>query len=92
MRKEKFSEKNAFLWMLKVNSYDISSYIHEYLFRFDNEKYRLYKDDEFEMKKATHQLNETLANLAPDKVYSIDYTSAFWRVSVRSAGLSIQPF
>ena len=75
-----FSQKNlskeeAYLWKLKFDSLPVEMHIEEYIYRFKNENYRLFKNDEFEMHKAKNQLIDMVSKLPENEVYTIKYNT-----------------
>jgi hypothetical protein len=58
-----FNEESAFLWKLKLDTLPVNEYTEEYLYRFQKGSYRLYKNDEFEIKNAMQELESDVNNL-----------------------------
>ncbi|NJM15110.1 MAG: hypothetical protein HC896_06805 [Bacteroidales bacterium] len=49
---QRFEQKEAFTYMVSILGLDPSLYVNEYLFRFENQHYQSYIEDEFETKKS----------------------------------------
>jgi hypothetical protein len=73
----KFDEKTAFLYMLSSNPSVINDYVPEYMYRFENEQYHIYANDEFECYRITEQLIKSVGSMSTNNTYFIESKASF---------------
>lgn len=73
----KFDERTAFLYMLSSNPSVINDYVPEYMYRFENDQYHIYANDEFECYRITEQLVKTAGSMSTGNVYFIETKASF---------------
>ena len=89
---EFFDELKAFTSVIKLNNGLVDQYINEYIYRFDNENYHIYQEDEFELEKTVNQLDAEIKNMPLDKEYYIKYATSFGKYNFDNNEFAFQPF
>lgn len=85
------SPEEAFLNKLKLDTLPIEDHSEEFIYRFKRENYKLYKDDEFEMREAQVELVEKTNATDLKKIYSANYTTEFSDFDFDLAGFNFKP-
>ena len=89
---EFFDERKAFTSVIKLNNGLVDQYINEYIYRFDNDNYQAYQEDEFELAKTINELKSEVEKMPIDKEYYIEYATTFGKYNFDNNEFAFQPF
>ena len=89
---ELFDEERAFLTLLKLDEENAASFYEEYLYRFDQDRFKVYLEDEFEMYSAKKRLIENIKKFKTDAGYHIIIKSNYGEYDFDKKAFAFLPF
>ncbi len=72
-----FTEENAFLIYLKLDTVWVEEFAEEYVYRFQKDKFHLIKEDEFEIRSSGKALVRRVDTLSENTIFCINHEAEF---------------